>query len=243
VIKTISAEDVVVDHTPHSSTPNERNSGEGTVIASAPYFGSNQAIARGPQGFYVDFGPEFMIHPHFHRVDQFQIVVRGTGKIGKHSLDPVTVHYTDGFTPYGPIDCGKEGMAFFNFRSHSDVGAYPMPASKAELERKAGRSFTEHTWFDLGGGDRGRTRMEALIDLQDDGLATYELIAAPGANLPDDVVGGACRYQLVLGGSLVFEDRELPERSAVFASAGEVLSHRRAGAGGLHLLQVQLPYA
>jgi hypothetical protein len=241
VIKAISADDVVVDTTSRTSTPNERNSGEGTVIGSAPYFGSSAKVERGPQGFYVDFGPNFLIHPHFHRVDQFQIVVRGSGRIGKHPMDPVTVHYTDGFTPYGPIVCSEEGMAFFNFRSHSDVGAYPMPKSKDELERKAGRTRTEHTRLHLG-GDR-HTRMEALIDLEDDGLAAFELVAAPGSNLADEVVGGACRYQLVLSGAMVVDERELPARSAVFASAGEVLSHRRAGPEGLHLLQVQLPYA
>ena len=241
MIKAVSFADVVVDTTPRESEPNERNSGRGTVIASAPYFGSNRAVQRGPQGFYVDFGPNFLIEPHFHRVDQFQIVVRGFGSIGKHAMDPVTVHYTDGFTPYGPIVCGEEGMAFFNFRSHSDVGAYPMPASKDELERKAGRSRTEHTRCHLDGDNH--TRMESLIDLTDDGLAAYEHVVAPGANLPDEVVGGACRYQLVIDGSLVVDDQDLPARSAIFASAGEVLSHRRAGAGGLHLLQVQLPYA
>lgn len=241
MIKAISFADVVVDTAPRTSTPSERNSGEGTVVGSAPYFGSNRTVDRGPQGFYVEFGQDFVIHPHFHRVDQFQIVVKGHGKIGKHDLSPVTVHYTDGFTPYGPILCGEEGMAFFNFRSHSDVGAYPMPESRDELERKAGRSRTEHSRLALNGDNR--TRMETLIDLTDDGLAAFELIAAPGANLAEEVVGGACRYQLVLGGSMMLDDEVLAERSAVFASAGEVLSHRRAGPDGLHLLQVQLPYA
>lgn len=241
MIKAISADDVVVDRTTRESKPNERNSGQGTVIGSAPYFGSNQKIERGPQGFYVHFGPNFVIHPHFHRVDQYQITVDGTGTIGKHSMDAVSIHYTDGFTPYGPILCGPEGMAFFNFRSHSDVGAYPMPESKEELERKAGRSRTVPTRLHLNGDSS--TKMEALIDLEEDGLATYEVVAPAGASLPDEVVGGACRYQLVLEGSMIFEDRELPARSVVLASAGEVLSHRRAGTKGLHLLQAQLPYA
>lgn len=241
MIKAISSKDVVINTERRASVPNERNSGQGEVIGSAPYFGANNAITRGPQGFYVDFGPNFLIKPHFHRVDQFQIVVRGVGKIGKHDLSPVTVHYTDGFTPYGPIVCGEEGMAFFNLRSHSDVGAYPMPESKDELERKAGRSRTEHTHYKLG--DDGRTRMEALIDPYEDGLAAFEVIAPAGARLGEEVVGGACRYNLVLGGSMVMGDQDLPKDSCVFASAGEVLTGRQAGPEGLHLLQVQLPYS
>ena len=241
MIKAISSKDVVINTERRVSVPNERNSGQGEVIGSAPYFGANNAITRGPQGFYVDFGPNFLIKPHFHRVDQFQIVVRGVGKIGKHDLSPVTVHYTDGFTPYGPIFCGEEGMAFFNLRSHSDVGAYPMPESKEELERKAGRARTEHTGLNLA--EESRTRMEALIDPYEDGLAVFEVAAVPGAHLGDEVVGGACRYQLVLRGSLILGDHELPERSCVFASAGEVLTGRKAGPEGLHLLQAQLPYS
>src|SRR5262245_41374714 len=46
---------------------------------------------------------EGVIRPHFHRVDQFQILVAGRAQFGKHEVEPVAVHYTDGYTPYGPL--------------------------------------------------------------------------------------------------------------------------------------------
>jgi hypothetical protein len=238
----VSADEVERSTVPRDSVPNERNSGSGVVLESGNYFGNNQVIGRGPQGFFVHFGPNFHISPHFHRVDQYQIVVRGSGRIGKHELSPVSVHYADGFTPYGPIECGPEGMAFFNLRSHSDTGAYPMPASREALERRAGRARTEHTAFRLT-DEVHSLQMRALIELQPDGLATYEVLAGPGVELVSEVAGGACRYQLVLDGSLEVGSKLLPKDSCVFASAGEVLSGHRAGPAGVHVLEVQLPYA
>src|SRR5258707_13685728 len=100
MILAVSADEVERATVPRTSVPNERNSGSGVILGSANYFGNNRAINRGPQGFYVNFGPNFHISPHFHRVDQYQIVVRGSGRIGTHDLSPVSVHYADGFTPY-----------------------------------------------------------------------------------------------------------------------------------------------
>jgi hypothetical protein len=242
MILAISAEEVQRSTVPRESVPNERNSGSGVVLESGNYFGSNRAIDRGPQGFFVHFGPNFHISPHFHRVDQYQIVVQGTGRIGKHELSPVTVHYADSFTPYGPIECGPEGLAFFNLRSHADTGAYPMPASRQELERKPGRARTEHTRYRLTDDVRS-LQLRALIEPQPDGLATYEVLAGPAVKLLTEVAGGACRYELVLDGSLEFGGKLLPKESCVFVSAGEVLHDRRAGPNGVHMLEVQLPYA
>jgi hypothetical protein len=242
MIKTVSSLDVEVDRKPQDFEAGDRNPGSGRVIGHATYFGPNRAIARGPQGFFTDFGPNFLINPHFHRVDQFQIIVRGEAKLGKQPLVPVTIHYADGFTPYGPIVCGAEGMAFFNLRSHSDVGGYPMPGSRAELERRAGRTWTEHTRLALD--DQSRSlKIQSLVDLQDDGLGAFEIVAGPGVSLLSDVVAGACRYELILAGSLEIGGQSLPRHSCVFASAGEVLDSRRAGPDGVHLLDLQLPYA
>ena len=209
-------------------------------VAVTNYLGSNVSMARGPQAFIVDCAPGYVIHPHFHPIDQFQVFFKGGATIGKHELDPVTVHYTDGFTPYGPITGGPDGFAFFNFRARADVGAWKMPESKEDLARKAGRSLTAKCHLQLT-PDVTSTRLETLIDPHPDGLAVLELVAAAGAVLPDEAVRGSGRYQFVLAGRLVQDAQELGAESCAFAPAGEVLSDRRAGPEGLHLLEVQLP--
>src|SRR5436309_1317297 len=77
---------------------------EGTKTFRTDYFGSGKSLEETPQAFLVEVVlPGAVIHPHFHRVPQFQIVIAGGGRIGKHPLEPVAVHYVDAFTPYGPI--------------------------------------------------------------------------------------------------------------------------------------------
>src|SRR4051794_30692220 len=91
------------------------------------YFGRDE-VHDGPQGFLLEIPtPQGVITPHFHRVDQFQVFVAGSGMIGKHPIAPVTVHYSDGYTPYGPIVAGPEGITFFNLRSSGDSGQHEMP--------------------------------------------------------------------------------------------------------------------
>ncbi len=47
------------------------------------YFGEAAAFCDGPQVFMVEYyEPESTIEPHFHDVDQFQIVLRGAGRFG-----------------------------------------------------------------------------------------------------------------------------------------------------------------
>ena len=57
------------------------------------------------------------IEPHFHDVDQFQVVVGGDGRIGKKAVRPVTFQYADAFTPYGPIVANEHGLSFFTLRN------------------------------------------------------------------------------------------------------------------------------
>src|SRR5438067_1562195 len=83
----------------------------------------------GPQAILAQYPTPEVISPHFHRTDQFQIVVEGAGRIGRSRYDPVSVQYTDGFTPYTIIP-DPPGISFFVLRAQADTGAYPMPKNK-----------------------------------------------------------------------------------------------------------------
>jgi hypothetical protein len=181
-----------------------------------------------------------VIKPHFHPVDQFQIVVRGSATLGKHMLRAVAVHYTDAFTPYGPIVVQDEGMAFFNFRSRVDPGAEFMPESRGRMPRLAGRTEYGNAKLDISAGANA-TRMDAIIEEQEDGLAVYEIVAAPNARLRDDLIRGGLRFELVLDGTLEYQGSSLPRDSVLVGDPGDILRERRAGPQGLHLLECQLP--
>ena len=55
------------------------------------------------------------------------------------------MHYTDAYTPYGPIVTSEEDLAFFTIRARNDNGGtHFMPESRARMPRKAGRALTVH---------------------------------------------------------------------------------------------------
>lgn len=73
------------------------------------------------------------LRTHFHPVDQFQYFIAGTCTFGRHVTTPGVVHYSDRFTPYGPIRPMPGGVAFLTLRTRCDFGSFAMPASREEL--------------------------------------------------------------------------------------------------------------
>ena len=55
-----------------------------------------------PTVFLVEQPAGMVLPAHFHRNNQFQLVVAGSGKIGPTRLEPVTIHYAGACTAYGP---------------------------------------------------------------------------------------------------------------------------------------------
>src|SRR5688572_3605109 len=51
------------------------------------------AGAGQPMAYLVEQEAGSTVDPHYHQVDQFQIFVNGSGMIGTHPLEGVTVHY------------------------------------------------------------------------------------------------------------------------------------------------------
>ena len=78
------------------------------------YYGRLIELYDGPQAFLVDLPePGATVEPHFHDVDQFQVIVRGEGRFGKDRVSEFCFHYADAYTPYGPIVGPAEGISFF----------------------------------------------------------------------------------------------------------------------------------
>jgi len=108
-----------------------------------------------PMAFLVEKDPGAVVHPHFHRADQYQVVVAGGGRLGRHALAGVEVHYTDAYSAYGPIVAGEDGIAWFTLRNAWDPGARYMRDARAEL--RAARA-TNHQHREAVASCRCRTR-------------------------------------------------------------------------------------
>jgi hypothetical protein len=211
------------------------------------YFGEVRSAASGPQGFLVDIRPEepdersryTMVPPHFHQVRQFQVVVGGDEPtLGKRPARPITFHYADPSTPYGPIDSGPGGVTFFTLRPRGDTNAHWMPGNRELMLSRAGRNIV--TKLDSTRLMQGRT--EVLIGPHDDGLASFGLLIGAGQSQTGPwPAGSGGQYYLVVRGSLAGE-RVLPTGSLLWVDAGESAPMLTAGSDGCELLVLQFPH-
>lgn len=192
------------------------------------------------------------ILPHFHGIDQFQVFMDGEGKLGRHAIAPISIHYTNGYTGYGPIVAGKRGLSYYVLRPDFDaMGSQYLhvPESRKNLKRGSKRFF-------IAEGIRARSRqelrqlpapqVERVIGVaQDDPDAG---LFADIANLPPhtpytgtDPSLGRGQVYIVLEGGLVHEDRNLGARAAIVVTADEPRVTFTSGADGLQMMILQYP--
>lgn len=204
------------------------------------YFGTSGQIAAAPQGFLVERPyANARIDPHFHDIDQFQVVVAGDGRIGKKEVRPVTFQYADAFTPYGPIVARDDGISFFTLRNVASGGHFSMPGSKHLMQCRAGRNIAAVFEQDPAPLPDGQSSREALMDPQEDGVDAVGIRLGANAvaqGLPNDAGG---QYYLVCAGSLVAEGAELPEKSLIRVNPGEETPDLQAGDEGANVLALQ----
>ena len=186
-----------------------------------------------PQAFLVEMPePGAVIPPHFHVEDEFQVVVAGTGSLGKHPLDGVAVHFAEAYTPYGPIRVGPDGLTFFTLRAKADPGAAYMPESRAQMTRKARRNVAADV--------PAVGPSAALWPAHDDGLGAWIVRARPGEAV-ESPPGDGGRYYLIVDGSATEGTTALPRWSCVWKAADAAHPALVAGPEGAGVVVVQFP--
>jgi quercetin dioxygenase-like cupin family protein len=198
-----------------------------------------------PQAYMLEHEAGNIIHPHFHTVDQFQLFVAGSGRVGREEVQAVSVHYTDRYSPYGPIVAGYRGLTFVTLRRQKDAGAHYMPASRGKMVQRAGRNLTHHYEVD----DVARMRAGAACDItileavHEDGLALRVLRAGPGAHVAlEAAVAHGDQYLYVLAGSVEVESgADLPVLSCAYRTRQSPAISFRAGISGVELLVLVFP--
>jgi hypothetical protein len=206
-----------------------------------------------PVAFLVEKGPGGITKPHFHRADQYQVVVGGSGKLGLHDTGSVAVHYTDAYSAYGPIVAAGEGIVWFTLRNAWDPGAKYMPDNRVELRASRDR----HTHWEMttdpvppldaatlaGVTENGETQ---IIE-GEHGLATWRYRLPPGAILTgrDPATGGGQFWLVLAGTAAAGESGYLGMDSCFFVGPEDGAFTASAGPGGAELLclQFRVPYA
>lgn len=190
-----------------------------------------------PQVFFVDMvDAGSRIKPHFHGVDQFQLVLRGDGFLGKEPVQPGSFHYADAFQPYGPIEAGDQGLAYLTVRARHDTGVHYMPGSghlRGGRPRRAQFVCTVPL---------GRRESCTIAGPYDDGLAATRIeIAADSSHAleasPD--LGGV--IGIVLDGAVIHRGQAYGEWSCFALSPGDS-DELQGGGTGADLLAFHFPF-
>ena len=203
-----------------------------------------------PYAALVQIDPGTVSATHFHIADQFQVVVDGKGKIGRHDLAPYGVHFTRAYTPYGPLvaDAGT-GLTFFVMRAHPDPGSQRLPEKKDQLKLMSDRQpwqITRQAVFPAprsGTAGTVDTLLQVVPGIKDaNGLAAYTLNVKPNAKAcaPDPAHGDG-QYLVVVKGSLLHDGNEYKALALVFVRPDEGPFQIHAGPEGLEALVLNMP--
>lgn len=193
-----------------------------------------------PMAFLVEQPPGSVVQSHFHAADQFQVVVAGGGHLGRHAVRPVTVHYTNAHTAYGPITAGDEGLHYFTLRNGYDPGARYVAQEAAALKAVPGRKPWQTTTapIDLAPAITGPARVQEMLEPRADGLGAWCHILPPDARMtgPDPALGMG-QFWVVTAGRL----DGMPPLSLIFVNPEDAAREAEAGAEGAELLILQYP--
>jgi uncharacterized protein YjbI with pentapeptide repeats len=221
---------------------------DGQAIWVSRVFPTSGETPEMPMASFVEQLAHTIIPTHFHAVNQFQVVVEGQGTLGKRAVHPWTVHYTNGFTGYGPLGAAAAGMAFFTLRNRWDAGgARYFPAGQSFMQPAPKRHHLVGPLV-LSSMAALHSRQHATCDpvlaQEDDGLATWFLRLGPNMRTyaPDPAQGGG-QYLLVAGGTLHHDGAMWPRLSCLYVSPDTGPFVLQGGAEGLEILLLQFPVA
>lgn len=206
-------------------------------------------IGPEPQAFRLDLNVRQKLGAHFHAVDQFQIFIEGSGTIGRDTVGLVTAHYADHHTAYGPLIAGNEGFSYLTLRSKTDSGLVmtSRPDWKDHLKpsKKRHRNSTP-VGLSIPPVLRARTEpsIESVMEHEegDEGMDALMVRLGPNQTIEAPTTRGTGgQYHIVLNGSVITADGELPPYSLLFIGADEPAPVLVAGSGGLELMIAQFP--
>lgn len=197
-----------------------------------------------PTVFLAEQPPNCELLTHFHRQNQFQLFVEGTGSLGRDTVGPVTVHYAGAYTGYGPLLSGEAGLKYFTIRSVFDTGFIPATEAREKMVRGPKR----HAQASLG-EPWSAARLAKLQEVQvawampeDRGLGAVHLRLPPGASIPlESIAASSGQFVFVLAGSAAVAGTELAPWESGFATADERAVSVVAGESGAELVALHMP--
>lgn len=181
--------------------------------------GRKETVADLPHAQVVEQPAHIVQRPHYHEIDQYQVVTAGSGRIGNVKVRAGYFHYTDRATTYGPIVSDPDGIHYIVLRPRGDVGvdveAQYMPEARRRRSRRPGRHRFGSSETVMTG--RVQNVWQMSLDNGDGGLVEAICLAA-GMSMPEPIGRRDCGpgYLVALRGSLVLGGTELVTPSVLW---------------------------
>jgi hypothetical protein len=196
--------------------------------------------------------PGSQILPHFHDLDQFQVFMDNHGRLGSHAIAPISIHYTNSHTGYGPIVAGEKGFSYYVFRPDFAIGGsyyLHLPEGRARLRPggkrvllAAGITLMPHDEL----GKLGAPQIERLIGVKegdpDAGVFVDVVNLGPAMKYsgPPPSEGGGQVFLLAHGG-VTYGEKKLSGRASLALTRDEPAVTVTSGGKGAQLLVFQYP--
>lgn len=218
---------------------------DGNTYFKSEWMDSGRAHEFSPHVFLVEQAPHVSLRTHFHRENQFQLFVRGSGRLGPHPIEALTVHYAGAYSGYGPLVSGREGLAYFTLRTIHETGSLTMAQHGEQMRRGPKRNLYSKA-VTITDTDRlhrlSEPSIEDLITLQPDRIAARLHTLPPRirsvAGL--DPTGSAGQFWVVLAGSLQVGERQLDPWESLFVRPDDPSPELVATEQGSQLVCLQL---
>lgn len=194
-------------------------------------------IDGGPEAIRFQFDPTVSIYAHMHLTSQFQLLLGGSMELPKATmkLRPVSVHYTDHNMPYGPFSVSV---------GHEVLVLHPKQGGLISMQDRVARKQIFLGGRELSGMEKD---VEWLAVPGYEGLRCKVLIPrwlGPEAVIlecPPNVAINAGppvygRYEVVLNGSVIADDRKLCRPSFRYIRGDEPPSPLVIGPDGATLI-------
>lgn len=197
---------------------------------------SDEGPQPAPQVFAVQMDPGSSLGTHFHFQDQFQLVIKGGGTIGRRPLQRFSLHYASGHTGYGPLVAGEGGMTYYTIRAITDGPGHYLPGAREEMQAVKKRNLHAEWAAPTQGG------LHPLVPLQDNGAAAWAASLAPGECFHAQGDAGM-RFYVVADGSVHVAGDVLQTLDCAFLSGEHHNTPLQAGDAGAQLVVLQFNQA
>jgi hypothetical protein len=229
----------------HSVSTRKVVRGLGIEVEKSDWMQTGEDRSLSPTVFLVEQPANCIAGAHFHRQNQFQVFVDGSGSVGRNTVEAVTVHYAGAYTGYGPLSAGARGLKYFTIRPVFDTGSFPVVQARDKMLPGPKRHAVSDRIKSLSPDQLAMLPAPVAFDaipVGEDGMGARWVQAPPEAAVYTDFpLTADGTFMLVLAGTANYDGGALQRWESAFASTQSELPLFVAGPNGAEVIFLFTP--